>query len=224
VADYDFKRVGAYNADTGKVINDSFITLRRLSEPDALALSDERNILFVANLLGESGTSGTVGKYDANTGDEFDANFIRVGGYPTALAVFRKTLFVAYFFYGPAPGYAKGSSVGTYNADIGKVINASFITGLSGSDFAALAVSDHHNELIVADSSLNTVGVYNATTGLSELTIEGLSRPIGLALSGDTLFVAEEFGTVIKDVGVIYSPNFITELEEPTAVAVRSEQ
>jgi hypothetical protein len=118
--------------------------------------------------------------------------------------------------------------VGAYNADTGEVINATFITRLSLP--LALAVSDQHNPLVVADLDLNTVGVYNATTDLSELTIggpcflPGLSVPIGLALSGETLFVAEQFGTVIKDAGVILSPNFITGLTYPTALAVRSAQ
>jgi outer membrane protein assembly factor BamB len=64
--------VGAYNADTGAV-QPFFTTITGLSKPAGLAVAG--NILYVAN-FGTKFGAGSVGAYDAEEGDAFNANFI----------------------------------------------------------------------------------------------------------------------------------------------------
>jgi len=53
-------------------------------------------------------------------------------------------------------------------------------------------------QLYVAEINNNTVGEYNATTGaaINASFITGLLSPQGLAISGNTLFVANEYNSV----------------------------
>jgi len=54
----------------------------------------------------------------------------------------------------------------------------------------------HCGIIFVADSSNNTIGEYNATTGaaINASLIKGLNRPNGIALSGGHLFVTNQGG------------------------------
>ena len=78
--------------------------------------------------------------------------------------------------------------VSEYNASTGALIKADFITGLSTPNALLLSGSD----LLVANEA-GSVGKYNASTGaaINQSFITGTNfQPIGLALSGTDLFVA----------------------------------
>jgi DNA-binding beta-propeller fold protein YncE len=72
------------------------------------------------------------------------------------------------------------------------------------------------------------VGKYDTASGaaISPSFITGLSEPIGLAVLGNTLFVADVgIGTVGKydaKTGAAISPSFITGLIGPRGLAVKS--
>ena len=111
-------------------------------------------------------------------------------------------------------------SVGEYDATTGATINASFITGLN-TPILGLAISGHH--LFVVHNS-TTVGEYDATTGaaINAGFITGLNGPLGLAVSGNTLFVTDN-GTVGEynaTTGAAINPRFITGLDEPDGLTV----
>jgi DNA-binding beta-propeller fold protein YncE len=121
------------------------------------------------------------------------------------------------------------NTVGKYDTTTGAVINANFITGLSGP--SGLAVSADGTALFVANNSNGTVGKYNAITGavINTSFITGLSGPTGLAVSADgtALFVANNSnGTVSKYnaiTGAAINTNFITGLSGPDAFAVSAD-
>jgi len=131
--------------------------------------------LFVANF-----NSNTVGEYDANTG-AINPNFSIMGlSQPRGLALSDDNLYVA---------NNHSNTVGVYDATTGRAMNASLITGLDGP--TSLAISA--NNLLYVANGNNTVGVYDAGTGHTinaSLIKEGLSAPVGLAISGADLFVA----------------------------------
>jgi WD40 repeat protein len=87
--------------------------------------------------------------------------------------------------------------VGEYDEKTGEVINASFITGLTGPNEIILKGDD----LLIAEVG-GVVGKYNAKTGaaISQSFITGTNFvPVGLAVSGEDLFVASAGdGTVGK--------------------------
>ena len=90
-------------------------------------------------------SSGTVGKYDAETGFTINRHFITGLHSPTGLAVTGNTLFVA---------NTDDGTVGKYDANNGAAINAGFITGLG--EPVGLAVAD--NTLFVTSPNRGTVG------------------------------------------------------------------
>jgi hypothetical protein len=163
--------VGAYDATTGAAINANFLT--GVNEIGGLAVfrsvSEQKEFLFVTNRNEQS--SGTVGKYDAETGFTINRHFITELHSPTGLAVTGNTLFVA--------NTADGT-VGKYDANNGAAINAGFITGLG--EPVGLAVAD--NTLFVTSPNRGTVGAYDATTGaaINRHFITGLDFPIGIAV------------------------------------------
>ena len=87
-------------------------------------------------------------------------------------------------------------------------------------------------QLYVTESTgpgvIGVVGEYDATTGaaINASFITGLRNPFGLAVLGNTLFVANfSSGTVGKydaTTGAAISPSFITQLNEPAGLAVKS--
>jgi outer membrane protein assembly factor BamB len=157
--------VGKYAANTGAVINASFI----LSSHEPAGLVVSANKLFVANF-----DNDTVGEYNATTGAVIKASFIKGLHQPAAIVVFRKKLFVA--------NYGSGT-VGKYNVSNGAVNNGRFITGLNGPN--ALAVSG--TELFVANAGGGTVGEYSIETGapINVNFITGLLTPTGLAVKSE---------------------------------------
>ena len=87
--------------------------------------------------------------------------------------------------------------VSEYDEVTGQLINANFITGLSQPNELVLS-----GEVLFVANRGGSVGKYDAKTGaaISQSFITGTNfQPVGLALSGDDLFVANEAdGTVGK--------------------------
>jgi WD40 repeat protein len=82
------------------------------------------------------------------------------------------------------------------------------------------------NNLFVSTNS-GTVGLYNASTGaaINSSFITGLNSPLGLAISGNNLFVANfgngTVGEYNATTGAAINPSFITGLSSPVSIAVR---
>ena len=216
--------VSEYNFNTGELIKAKFI--KGLHYPIGLAVKD--NVLFVTDFS----PPGTVGEYDASTGAAIDTSLISGLLEPVGLAVKGKnlTLFVGSEAY---PG-----SVGKYNAITGK-FNASFITGLNFPEGLAIMGPappfPTQSFLFVSESepdNLGSVGKYNASTGamINASFITGLSDPEGLAVLGNTLFVAtygdgtpDGGGTVGEydaTTGQLIKAKFIKGLSYPTGLAL----
>jgi WD40 repeat protein len=116
----------------------------------------------------------------------------------------------------------QAGTVGEYNATTGAVINASFITGLSAPNALLLSGSD----LLVANES-GSVGEYNASTGaaINQSFITGTNfQPIGLALSGTDLFVAniadETVGKYNVTTGATIKVPFISKLPATSSIGL----
>jgi hypothetical protein len=215
--------VSEYNATTGKLIKAKFI--KGLYVPVGLAVSDKDNVLFVTSV-----TTGRVGKYDATTGAKINTSFITGLDSPVGLAVKGKTLFVG--------NGVLTASVGKYNANTGKAINASFITGLVhplGIVLMDPAPSFPTQSFLFVSMSgpvnPGSVGKYNASTGatINASFITGLTDAEGLAVLGNTLFVASYGGTPYgggtvgeydATTGAVINASFITGLSYPTGLAV----
>jgi hypothetical protein len=195
--------VGEYSA-AGAATNVKLITTG-LDRPIWVAVSG--NTLFVANTA-----SGTIGAYNATTGDPINATFIT--GVSGGLAVSGNTLFVV--GGGTSAGAGK---IGEYDASTGTVINANLITGLT--EPRTVAVSG--NTLFVTRKGSGPPGsilpcivsAYNATTGevIKADFITGLRNPQGLAVSGNNLFVADSDRDAISEydakTGAVINANFI---------------
>jgi hypothetical protein len=214
--------VGAYDAKTGAAINASFIT--GLNNPVGLVVKGSTNTLFVANLAsGQQGTA-TVGKYDATTGVAINARFIRGLNAATGLAVLGNTLFVASFNNSNIyPGM-----VSTYDANTGAEIQPGFIITLLAPFALAVKVTPleplHKSILFVADAGQGIVEGFGAVIPTAIFAVTGLNDPEGLAVFGNTLFVANygsgTVGAYDAKTGVAINASFITRLNQPDGLAV----
>ena len=218
--------IGAFNATTGAPINANFIT----GASGGIAVSG--NTLFVVGGAAFAGT-GTIGEYDASTGTVINAKFITGLTAPRTVAVSGNTLFVTCTRPGPAGSVLPGI-ISAYNATTGEVINANFVTGLRNPQ--GLAVSG--NNLFVADADRDTISEYDATTGsvinanfITGVRTDGaiqFSVPIGIAVSGDDLFVTNSVangmvGKYNATTGASIDANFISGLNGPTGLAIGSD-
>jgi hypothetical protein len=236
VANTDGDTVGKYNITTGGALNASFIT--GLNGPIGLALKG--NILYVASTNNRGiysaavpimGGAGTVGEYNATTGEPLNVSLITGLDFPFGLAIKGNTLFVV---------NRGAGTVGEYNATTGQALNANFITGLN----APTGILVNGNTLFVANPApdladgivadllpltFGKVGEYNATTGeaVDAEFITGAPPfdPIGLALLGNTLLVVDQSnGTVGQynaTTGEALNANFITGLTTPSFIVVK---
>ena len=112
--------------------------------------------------------------------------------------------------------------VSEYNASTGALIKADFITGLSTPNALLLSGSD----LLVANEA-GSVGKYNASTGaaINQSFITGTNfEPIGLALSGTDLFVAnisnDTVGKYNASTGAVIKVPFITKLPATSSIGL----
>jgi hypothetical protein len=199
--------VGKYDATTGATINASFIA--GLFFPWGLVVSG--NTLFVAN-SGSAYFNGYVGAYDATTGAAINASFITGLAHPTGLAVSGNTLFVLH-----------SAAVGKYDATTGMAINDNFIDLLAPQPSGLLLSG---NTLFASDENgnYNTVFEWNATTGalINDQFIAPQGTPYGLAVSGNTLYVAN-YGFVSEydaTTGATINTYFITGQGHPVGLAL----
>jgi hypothetical protein len=108
--------------------------------------------------------------------------------------------------------------VSEYDEKTGEVINATFITGLTGPNELLLS-----REVLFIANEGGSVGTYDAKSGaaINQSFITGTSfAPIGLALSGEDLFVANgNEGTVGQyhaKTGTVINATFVTGLTSPS--------
>ncbi|HEY4235341.1 MAG TPA: hypothetical protein VGM76_18055 [Lacipirellulaceae bacterium] len=219
--------VGRYNAISGAPIDLSFIT--GLNGPVSLAASG--GALYVSNFVG-----GTVGKYDATTGTAINSSLVLGLIDPFGVAVSGNELYVVNQGNG-GPG---SNTIKTFDASNGALHNPAFVSGLNVP--ADIAVSGGY--LYVVNNAINhatltdgigTVGKYDAATGatVNASLISNLSSPVGVALSGNDLFVSNSYdfsqgidfnqGTVGEydaTNGAALNPSLITGLNVPLGLAI----
>jgi len=167
------------------------------------------NILYVAN-SDPSTVQQRVGAYNATTGAVINASFITGLGLdstPAGLALSGNNLLVADSF----------DHVQEYNATTGAAINTSFIT-MPG----VVAILLSGNTLYAASASNGgLISEYNATTGTAinaNFIVNGGGN-VGLALSGNDLFVSRSNATVNEynaTTGALITGNFIPPLATAT--------
>ena len=203
--------VGEYDATSGDPIDANLISGIN-GVLTGLALSG--NDLYLVNP-----NTYTVGEYNATTGAPINANLISLltsAENFVGLALSGNILFVAGNHL---------NTVGAYNATTGAAINANLITATSP---GGLALSG--NDLFLADNEFGTISEYNATTGavINANLITGLAGgPLALALSGNTLFVANygnaDNGTVGEYnalTGAAINANLVSGTYAPYTIAV----
>lgn len=199
-----------YDATTGALINDSFVS--GLANPRGLAYAD--GYLYVVN----SGRR-MVGKYDAKTGELINDALVTGLDFPEAIAVSGHNLFVT-----SMDGMGTGR-VGKYDAVTGAEIHYELVAKLQSP--LGLAVWGDH--LFVANGpSLGVIGEYDATTGvtLHESFIRGVGDPGPLAQSENYLWVLHGTGAVTKHscdsgenvMGLMFP--LVSGLDYPSAIAV----
>jgi len=189
--------VEEYHTD-GTLMNATFI-------PDAYqaySLEIGGGYLYVAN------KTQPLSKYQLD--GTLVSNDLIGGGFAFDLAVSASDLFVT--------GY--GSTVAKYTTS-GTVINTSFITGLS----QASGIMVSGGNLYVSNSSIGTIGEYDATTGAAINTsfITGLSSAFGIKISGNDLFVLNQTGSVGEydaTTGAVINASLITGLDNPANMAL----
>jgi len=202
--------VGTYDAATGVAIDSSFVSVQNY--PRSVALSG--NQLFVADFVNSSTGQGSVGVYDATTGTPINNELLPSLYRPSGLAVSGNDLFVS---------FAYSNTVGKYNANTGDVLNASFLTDTPGGRPFFLAVSG--NNLYVSGNSGN-ISKYDAMTGatINFSFISGLGSALGMAVSGNTLYVASSstgtVGSYDATTGTPINATLITGLSYPAGLAL----
>lgn len=199
--------VGAYDANTGAVINASFIS----SPISPMSVAVSGNDLFVG-YWGDSGGNGNgrgVARYNATTGALIDSSFIP-GVAPTGMTVLNNTLYVADYLW---------DTVGSYNATTGAVINASLFSGINNHLWGALAAvpdASIYGTDVVFFSSIGIPGTtgyaggvfghpspsypdepYLEITMMSDRNGETHHGIYGLAHSGNLMWAVHEDGKIV---------------------------
>ena len=190
--------IATYNAETGAVINFNFYGYPAGVEyaPAGLVLSG--NNLYVANY--EQDSIALINITDPSAGNP---NFIQESAvnplaYPYALAIKGNVLYVT-------NNYENSNGnvyISEYNATTGEVINANFIqiplSGLYG-----LAVKVNHLFVSVFggnSGAIPGIAEYDATTGaLINASFASVNEPEGIAIVGNTLYVASYHDEVIYE-------------------------
>lgn len=203
--------MGEYNALTGGTINGSFITGFGMNVfPYTPVISG--SIIYIPNTQ-----QGSVGEYNVLTGGTIDATFINQGSstFPTGQALSGSDLYVL----------NGGGVVDEYNATTGGIVSEPLLTAPSTESFSPLTLTISGNDLFIATSS-TTIGEYNATTGalITGTFITGLDNPLGMAISGTDIYVANtnsgSIGEYSLATGAPVNPDFITGLNSPTEIVI----
>ena len=184
VADNQNNRVGVYSTAGGTA---AASTLLNVPNPVGLALSG--NILYVASKPSDSATDGTVTAYNvtgSNGAVTFGTGSTVISGLnnPQGLAFSSATSDLYYVD-------ANTSTVTAYNTT-NKATAFTINTVNAAQGTTPLFVAVTGNYLFVSNAGSGTVSEYNAATGalLNASIVSGLSTPRGLAISGNTLYVA----------------------------------
>lgn len=193
--------VGAYNSD-GSVVNASLIT--GLAHPVGIAVTDTN--IFVANY-----NNGKVGKYNLD-GTVVNASLINQGFGTIGVAISGGYLFVV---------NRPGGTVGKYNFD-GTVVNASLIS-VPGGTIWGIAANDS-NIFVSRSESFAGIGKYNLDgTVVNDRLITLGGNPVGVALSGENLFVANQgpnIGEYTTTGGTVNAALITGQPGTPTGIAV----
>lgn len=140
-------------------------------------------------------------------------NFITGLSSPQGIDVYQNTVYVC----------SGGSTIGTYNATTGAVINANFITGLSGVSQLSYA----NNVIYTSSYGGGVINTYNATTGaLITNNFISISSPTGKRIIGSTLYTTVYGGgrisTYNSSTGALINSNYITGLASPSDLTINT--
>ncbi len=218
VANHATGSIAVYDADTGMLINPSFIT--GLIRPRGLAI--DNGALYISDF----GT-GKVGKYDARTGAVINPALVSGVIFPDAVAVSDNVLYVANM----DGREANLGKVRTFDATTGAVLNSLLISDLNFP--VGLAVDGNKLFVLLYGDGRGSIGEYDAGTGivLNSTFIPRVIEANGMVLSGRSLWV--DWGTRAPD-GAVYkytvdpehlaenpgTPPVIPALDRPTSIAV----
>jgi hypothetical protein len=191
---------------SGAVINASFATG---TGADALAVAggDLFAAAFSANLP-------TVSVYNAATGTVVNASLVGdVSTYAESIAVSGDNLFLG----------GGGGGVVKYDATTGTQFPFD-ITPQTVDAYGNPGIAVSGNDLFVTNTSLGTVGEYDATTGaaIDASFVAGLQHPFGIAVAGGDLFVTTQSGIAEYDAatGAAINASLITGLNGPANIAI----
>jgi len=206
--------IGEYTT-SGAAVNAALIS--GISGPVGIALSGSN--LFVAS--GGSG-NGKIGEYDATTGTPINAALITGLSAPYGVAVSGSELYLT----NGGTSQAGGFNLSPLTLNL-------LISGLDLPD----GIAQSGSNLFVANAcsgipgptcGMGTIGEYDATTGvpINAALVSGLSWPVGIALSGSHLFVANSTGNTIGEydaiTGAPINAALITGLNNPQGIAILS--
>ncbi len=180
----------------------------------ALTIPSRLTRAIFAFLLASSGVvfgQAIVGKYDATTGAEINANFITdfITGSVGDIAVANGVLYLSV-----------SKSIATYDATTGALINANFITGLTNGTHAFTLSGNRVfvRDRYTSEPGYENVAEYDATTGalINGSFITGLTQTSSQVMlaSGSNFFVKtnNEVGKYDATTGAVIDANFITGL------------
>jgi PKD domain len=182
--------INTYNPTTGTLITPNFIVNTGLFGQinGAVGIGVANNTLYVANSF-----AATITTYDAGSGMPIGAPLIYGGGNspelrPSGLVIFGNSFFVS-------NNDSSGGWIGKYDLS-GATINDHFIS-TPGIPAYRLAISGTH--LFVSTGVVGSVEEYDANSGLpvnpnNPSFVSGLQYVYGIAISGTTLYVAQDSG------------------------------
>lgn len=182
-----------------------------LLQPEGIAVSGDK--LFVADL-----SAGTIGEY-TSSGTTMNRALISGLRGPIGIAVSEGFLYVTNISEG---------TVGKYTMS-GETVNAALISGL-GNGLQGIAISGEH--LFVTTSGLSlesngTIGEFTTSGAtVNRMLVSGLDYPVDIAVSGDSLFVANVYGGTIGEYttsGTPVNPALISGLDAALAIAMFGE-
>jgi len=196
VANQSTNKIETYNATTGALLNNSFIT--GLSNPWGVTGDASTNMLYIAQNSGPNSvlaydlSGGTPSlKFSINLSSALD---VQVSG---------STLYVSNY---------NTNKIGKYNAATGAVINASYFT----IPLTAQGITLTNGEIFTANNGGN-VSAYNASTGatVTDPLVTGLVNPEMIASSGSVLYVTDHtaggrIGSYDPSTGAAIKPSLVS--------------
>jgi hypothetical protein len=215
---------------TGELINAKFIT--GLHSPTFLAIHD--NDIFVSNSPGFP-QPGFVGKYDVRTGGVDNPSFIVLSDpfdprrvlEAQGLAVLGDQFL--YVVAQSTSGDNRPSYVNIYSAIDGEAFEAITESQTHPYGIAVMGTSpDSSSVFVAAGYTIGSVDKSDNLGPLLPLITQGLIVPTGLALLGNTLFVAnsssDTVGAYNANTGAVIKADFLAGLHDPRGLAVSGDK